>query len=116
MESLQRETEDLLDDSPMRSRTRGLGRLRRGGQRAETPAVSRPPITTIAESLLSGFEQELTKRLGVLLRRIDVPSREEIERLAERVAALEAQGPGVVSRHRRAKRSEPRGRRRIAKS
>jgi hypothetical protein len=112
MESLQRETEDLLDDSPTRSKTRGLGRLRRSLDRPQA-AGARPPTTSIAESLLGGFEQELTKRLRILLERIDVPSREEIERLAERVATLEAR---LGDRDRRQTRSQGRSGKRTAKS
>jgi hypothetical protein len=115
MESLQRETEELLDTPPPRSKTRRLARLRRAGQpgRDRVRSAPRQPLSAIAESLLNGLEQELTRRLRVLLQRIDVPSREELDRLDERVSALESRG--VPARSRRGARSEPRNGRRMAK-
>jgi hypothetical protein len=121
MEALQRETDDLLDDSPTRSKTRGLGSLRRRGQRrapqsSEAGTAARTPLTAMAESLLSGFEQELTKRIRVLLQRIEIPTRDEIERLEARVTALEEEVRGVSSRVRPDGRPDLRNARRIAKS
>ena len=116
MDSLQRETEDLLDTSPTRSKTRRLARLRRAGEPADTrrPA-GRPALSAIAESMLNGFEQELTKRLRVLLQRIDVPSREDLTRLDERVSALETRASDAPNRARRGSRRESRSGRRTAK-
>jgi hypothetical protein len=112
MEALQRETGDLLAEPPTRARTRRLGRLRRSIDRAAAHDVTaRQPIAGLAESLLNGFEQELSKRIRVLLQRIEVPSREEVDRLAERVTALEEE---VRSTPR--DRREARSARRIAKS
>lgn len=117
MESLQRETDELLDGSPTRSKTRRLARLRRSSEpgRDSVRSAPRQPLSAIAESMLNGFEQELTKRLRVLLQRIDVPSREELTRLDERVSALETRAGDVPSRSRRGARSEPRKGRRTAK-
>jgi BMFP domain-containing protein YqiC len=116
MESLQRETDELLGGPPTRSKTRRLARLRRSGELADAHRPpARPPLSAIAESMLTGFEQELTKRLRVLLQRIDIPSREELARLDQRVSALETRTSDVQGRGRRGTRSEPRSGRRMAK-
>jgi hypothetical protein len=117
MESLQRETEELLDDSSPRSKTQPVGRLRHSQIPAdgETPAAGRPAGTSRSEWLLNGFEQELAKRLRVLLQRLDVPSREEIESLSKRLAELEKAVRGLAARPTRQPRPEQRKRRQRAK-
>jgi HAMP domain-containing protein len=116
MESLQRETDALLDPSASQARTQRLDRLRRfrsrdDGQQAEGAGVV--PVRR-GERLLNGFEQEVTRRLRVLLQRLDVPTRDEIEALASRIGVLEDRIRRLGAERQR--RSESSKRKRVAQA
>lgn len=122
MESLQQQTEHLLDDAAASTETPRIKRLRRPAGLRRTKSEAAGPsstssrlLTGTAENLLNGLEQELMKRLGVLLRRLEVPSREDLDRLSDRVEALEERLRTEHPTAQRVPQSRPRRRRRIAK-
>jgi hypothetical protein len=57
--------------------------LEKRAQRASKDVESR------AERLLSTLEKEATRRMGPLLKRLDLPSRNEVRGLSKRIARLE---------------------------
>ena len=101
MKRLQREAEGLLGRTRKRAtqlisrdQRRALDRilsqakklrsdLERRAERASKDVESR------AERLLATIEKETAKRLAPLLKRLDVPSRKEVEALSRRISQLE---------------------------
>lgn len=103
MRQLQRDAERVLSRTRKqatglisRDQKRALDRLMGEARRLRTDFEKRAQraqkeVETRAERLLSGVESQLVKRLEPLLRRLDVPSRKEIQALARRVANMEKQ-------------------------
>lgn len=101
MKRLQHEAEDLLQRTQKeatslisRDQRRALDRLFSQAQRLRTDLEKRAQraskdVESRAERLLSTLEKEAGRRIGPLLKRLDLPSRNEIRALTKRVARLE---------------------------
>ena len=101
MKKLQRDAETLLARTRKqatnlisRDQKRALDRLFSQAQRLRTDLEKRAQraskdVESRAERFLSTLEKEAAKRLGPLLRRLDVPSRQEIHSLSRRIGQLE---------------------------
>lgn len=101
MKRLQHEAEDLLKRTQQeatnlisRDQRRALDRLFNQAQRLRTDLEKRAQraskdVESRAERLLSTLEKEAGRRMGPLLKRLDLPSRNEIRALTKRVARLE---------------------------
>jgi polyhydroxyalkanoate synthesis regulator phasin len=77
-----------------RDQKRALDRLFNQAQRLRTDLEKRAQraskdVESRAERFLSTLEKEAAKRLGPLLRRLDLPSRQEIHNLSRRIGQLE---------------------------
>jgi len=98
---LQRDAEGLLKRTRTqagqlitRDQKRALDRLFSQAQRLRTDLEKRAQraskdVESRAERFLSTLEKEAAKRLGPLLRRMDLPSREEVHSLSRRIGQLE---------------------------
>jgi polyhydroxyalkanoate synthesis regulator phasin len=108
---LQREAEDLLGRTRKqasqlisRDQKRALDRLFSQTQRLRTDLEKRAQraskdVESRAERFLSTLEKEAAKRLGPLLRRLDLPSRQEVHSLSRRIGQLERRmRPGRATR------------------
>jgi polyhydroxyalkanoate synthesis regulator phasin len=111
MKRLQHEAEDLLKRTQQeatslisRDQRRALDRLFNQAQRLRTDLEKRAQraskdVESRAERLLSTLEKEAGRRMGPLLKRLDLPSRNDIRALTKRVARLErelaARDPGA---------------------
>ena len=101
MKKLQRDAETLLTRTRKqatglitRDQKRALDRLFNQAQRLRTDLEKRAQraskdVESRAERFLSTLEKEAAKRLGPLLRRLDVPSRQEVHSLSRRIGQLE---------------------------
>ncbi len=101
MKKLQRDAETLLTRTRKqatnlisRDQKRALDRLFSQAQRLRTDLEKRAQraskdVESRAERFLSTLEKEAAKRLGPLLRRLDVPSRQEVHSLSRRIGQLE---------------------------
>jgi polyhydroxyalkanoate synthesis regulator phasin len=101
MKRLQRDAEALLSRTRKqatslisRDQKRALDRLFSQAQRLRTDLEKRAQraskdVESRAERFLSTLEKEAAKRLGPLLRRLDVPSRQEVQGLSRRIGQLE---------------------------
>lgn len=77
-----------------RDQRRALDRLFSQAQRLRTDLEKRAQraskdVESRAERFLSTLEKEAAKRIGPLLRRLDLPSRAEIHQLSRRIGQLE---------------------------
>jgi polyhydroxyalkanoate synthesis regulator phasin len=77
-----------------RDQRRALDRLLRQAQRLRTDLEKRAQraskdVEARTEHVLSTLEQQVSKRLRPILRRLDVPSRHEVHSLSRRIAQLE---------------------------
>jgi len=102
MRQLQRDAEQLLSRTRKqasslisRDQRRALDRLIDQARRLRSDLEKRAQRTqkeveARAEKLLGGIEQQLMKRIDPVLRRLDVPTRKEIQALNRRIAHLEA--------------------------
>ncbi len=98
---LQRDAESLMSRTRKqatslisRDQKRALDRLFGQAQRLRTDLEKRAQraskdVESRAERFLSTLEKEASKRLGPLLRRLDVPSRQEVHTLSRRIGQLE---------------------------
>ncbi|HVN85065.1 MAG TPA: phasin family protein [Candidatus Binatia bacterium] len=109
MEQLQKDAERVLS----RTRKQAAGLISRDQKRALDRLVSQArrlrddlerrarraqkEVETRAERMLGGIEHELTKRVEPLLRRLDIPTRKEIQALAKRIGQLEKHPRGAVA-------------------
>ncbi len=101
MKRLQRDAETLMTRTRKqatslitRDQKRALDRLFSQAQRLRTDLEKRAQraskdVESRAERFLSTLEKEAAKRLGPLLRRLDVPSRQEVHSLSRRIGQLE---------------------------
>ena len=101
MKRLQRDAEALLDrtrrqatDLISRDQRRAVDRLFSQAQRLRGDLEKRAQraskdVESRAERFLSTLEKEAGKRLGPLLRRLDLPSRQEVNNLSRRLGQLE---------------------------
>jgi len=101
MKRLQRDTEGLLGRTRKRAanlisrdQRRAVDRLFNQAQRLRSDLEKRAQrasrdVESRAERFLSTLEKEAAKRLGPLLRRLDLPSRQEIHNLSRRIGQLE---------------------------
>ncbi len=101
MKRLQREAQTLLGRTRKqasslitRDQKRALDRLFSQAQRLRADLEKRAQraskdVESRAERFLSTLEKETAKRLGPLLRRLDVPSRQELHSLSRRIGQLE---------------------------
>lgn len=101
MKRLQSDAEGLLKRTQKeatnlisRDQRRALDRLFSQAQRLRTDLEKRAQraskdVESRAERLLSTLEKEATRRMGPVLKRLDLPSRNEIRGLAKRIARLE---------------------------
>ncbi len=101
MKRLQRDAESLLGRTRKqashlisRDQKRALDRLFGQAQRLRTDLERRAQraskdVESRAERFLATLEKEAAKRLGPLLKRLDVPSRQEIHNLSRRIGQLE---------------------------
>jgi len=101
MRHLQRDTESLLERTRKRAtniitrdQKRALDRLFSQAQRLRTDLEKRAEraskdVESRAERFLLTLEKEASKRLGPLLRRLDLPSRHELLNLSRRIGHLE---------------------------
>jgi polyhydroxyalkanoate synthesis regulator phasin len=101
MKKLQRDAEGLLartrkqaSNLISRDQKRALDRLFSQAQRLRTDLEKRAQraskdVESRADRFLSTLEKEAVKRLGPLLRRLDVPSRQEVHSLSRRIGQLE---------------------------
>lgn len=101
VKKLQRDAETLLTRTRKqatslitRDQKRALDRLFSQAQRLRTDLEKRAQraskdVESRAERFLSTLEKEAAKRLGPLLRRLDVPSRQEVHSLSRRIGQLE---------------------------
>jgi polyhydroxyalkanoate synthesis regulator phasin len=101
MMRLQHEAEDLLKRTQVeaaslisRDQRRALDRLFNQAQRLRTDLEKRAQraskdVESRAERLLSTLEKEAGRRIGPLLKRLDLPTRNEIRALNKRIARLE---------------------------
>jgi polyhydroxyalkanoate synthesis regulator phasin len=106
MKRLQHEAEDLLKRTQKeatslisRDQRRALDRLFSQAQRLRTDLEKRAQraskdVESRAERLLSTLEKEAGRRMGPLLKRLDLPSRNEIRALSKRIARLERELAG----------------------
>lgn len=113
MKRLQHEAEDLLQRTQKeatslisRDQRRALDRLFSQAQRLRTDLEKRAQraskdVESRAERLLSTLEKEAGRRMGPLLKRLDLPSRNEIRALTRRVARLERLLTGGEDKRRR---------------
>jgi len=103
MRKLQHDAEDLLKRTQKeatslisRDQRRALDRLFSQAQRLRTDLEKRAQraskdVESRAERLLSTLEKEAGRRVGPLLKRLDLPTRNEIKALSKRIARLERQ-------------------------
>jgi polyhydroxyalkanoate synthesis regulator phasin len=101
MKKLQRDAEGLLARTRKqasslisRDQKRALDRLFGQAQRLRADLEKRAQraskdVESRADRFLSTLEKEAAKRLGPLLRRLDVPSRQEVHSLSRRIGQLE---------------------------
>ncbi len=101
MKRLQRDAESLLGRTRKqashlisRDQKRALDRLLSQTQRLRTDLEKRAQraskdVESRAERFLATLEKEAAKRLGPLLKRLDLPSRQEIHSLSRRIGQLE---------------------------
>jgi len=101
MKKLQRDAETLLGQTRKqtanlitRDQKRALNRLFSQAQRLRTDLERRAQraskdVESRAERFLSTLEKEAGKRLAPLLKRLDLPSRQEIHSLSRRIGQLE---------------------------
>jgi polyhydroxyalkanoate synthesis regulator phasin len=101
MKKLQRDAENLLARTRKqatnlisRDQKRALDRLFSQAQRLRTDLEKRAQraskdVESRAARFLSTLEKEAAKRMGPLLRRLDVPSRQEVHVLSRRIGQLE---------------------------
>jgi polyhydroxyalkanoate synthesis regulator phasin len=101
MKKLQRDAEDLLGRTRKqashlisRDQKRAVDRLFSQAQRLRSDLEKRAQraskdVESRAERFLSTLEKEAAKRLAPLLRRLDLPSRQEIHNLSRRIGQLE---------------------------
>ena len=101
MKRLQRDAEGLMSRTRKqatrlisRNQKRALDRLFSQAQRLRTDLEKRAQrasrdVESRAERFLSTLEKEAAKRIGPLLRRLDLPSRQEIHSLSRRIGQLE---------------------------
>jgi polyhydroxyalkanoate synthesis regulator phasin len=101
MKKLQRDAKGLLartrkqaNSLISRDQKRALDRLFSQAQRLRTDLEKRAQraskdVESRADRFLSTLEKEAAKRLGPLLRRLDVPSRQEVHSLSRRIGQLE---------------------------
>ena len=101
MKKLQRDAESLLTRTRKqatqlisRDQRRALDRLFGQAQRLRTDLEKRAQraskdVESRAERFLSTLEKEASKRMGPLLRRLDLPSRQEVHSLSRRIGQLE---------------------------
>jgi len=101
MKRLQRDAEHLLGRTRKqatqlisRDQKRALSRLITQAQRLRTDLEKRAQraskeVESRAEQFFSTLERETAKRLSPLLRRLDVPSRQELNSLSRRIVQLE---------------------------
>ena len=101
MKRLQRDAESLLGRTRKqanhlisRDQKRALDRLFSQAQRLRTDLERRAQraskdVESRAERFLATLEKEAAKRLGPLLKRLDLPSRQEIHNLSRRIGQLE---------------------------
>jgi polyhydroxyalkanoate synthesis regulator phasin len=114
MKKLQRDAEFLLTRTRRqatqlisRDQRRALDRLFGQAQRLRTDLEKRAQraskdVESRAERFLSTLEKEAAKRMGPLLRRLDLPTRQEVHTLSRRIGQLERR-----LRPARATRTEP---------
>lgn len=101
MEHLQRDADMLLQRTQRqavelisRDQRKALERLFRQAQRLRADLEKRAErasrdVESRAERFLSTLEKETAKRLAPLLRRLDLPSRQEVSSLSRRITLLE---------------------------
>lgn len=101
MKRLQRDAEAVMartrkqaNNLISRDQKRALDRLFSQAQRLRTDLEKRAQraskdVESRAERFLATLEKEAAKRLGPLLRRLDVPSRQEVHTLSRRIGQLE---------------------------
>jgi len=101
MKRLQRDAETLVTRTRKqatqlisRDQKRALDRLFGQAQRLRTDLEKRAQraskdVESRAERFLSTLEKEAAKRMGPLLRRLDLPSRQEVHSLSRRIGQLE---------------------------
>jgi len=101
MKRLQRDTESLIGRARKQASTlisrdqkRAVDRLFNQAQRLRGDLEKRAQraskdVESRAERFLSTLEKEAAKRLGPLLRRLDLPSRAEVHSLSRRIGQLE---------------------------
>jgi polyhydroxyalkanoate synthesis regulator phasin len=101
LKTLQRDAENLLGRTRKqasqlisRDQKRALDRLFSQAQRLRADLEKRArraskDVESRAERFLSTLEKEATKRLDPLLRRLDLPSRQELHNLSRRIGQLE---------------------------
>jgi polyhydroxyalkanoate synthesis regulator phasin len=101
MKRLQREAESLMSRTRKqatslitRDQKRALDRIFSQAQRLRTDLEKRAQraskdVESRAERFLSTLEKEASKRLGPILKRLDLPSREEVHNLSRRIGQLE---------------------------
>src|SRR5262249_54491683 len=101
MKKIQRDAESLLTRTRKqatqlisRDQRRALDRLFGQAQRLRTHLEKRAQraskdVESRAERFLSTLEKEAAKRMGPLLRRLDLPSRQEVHSLSRRIGQLE---------------------------
>jgi molecular chaperone GrpE (heat shock protein) len=101
MKRLQRDAESVLGRTRKqvshlisRDQKRALDRLLSQAQRLRTDLEKRAQraskdVESRAERFLATLEKEAAKRLGPLLKRLDLPSRQEIVNLSRRIGQLE---------------------------
>jgi polyhydroxyalkanoate synthesis regulator phasin len=106
MRKLQHDAEDLLKRTQKeatslisRDQRRALDRLFSQAQRLRTDLEKRAQraskdVESRAERLLSTLEKEAGRRVGPLLKRLDLPTRNEIKALSKRIARLEREVAG----------------------
>jgi len=118
MKKLQRDAEHLLGRTRKqatqlisRDQKRALDRLITQAQRLRVDLEKRAQraskeVESRAEQFFSTLEREAAKRLGPLLRRLDVPSRQELNSLSRRIGQLErrvtSKGPAPADEASRA--------------
>lgn len=101
MKKLQRDADSLMRQTRRqatqligRDQKRALDRLFSQAQRIRSDLEKRAQraskdVESRAERFLSTLEKEAAKRMGPLMRRLDLPSRQEIQSLSRRIAQLE---------------------------
>ncbi len=101
MKRLQREAEGLLGRTRKqatqlisRDQRRALDRLLSQAKKLRTDLEERAEraskdVESRAERLVATIEKEMAKRLAPLLKRLDLPSRKEVEALSRRISQLE---------------------------